>query len=228
MKIISCGCSFMTVDQANPGTHFSEILAAHFNADIECYAKMGSSNFTVRLQIEEAIKQQPDLILIGFTSPDRIELMDKPYQHNRGIKNISYTKYNPNGTHILPSFYNEETVTTDSNSIGNFPQTPELKNWLTGMYDIELKMHQDYFFATGSLDRLQKHNIPFVFTEGGLAGMNWTEWDAHNTKSNPWDFVNHTSSPGSGVYHTTFDVQKELAGHWINHLINGKFLTVSC
>jgi len=57
----------MTIDNTAPGTHLSEIVAKHFSAELESYAKMGSSNFTVRLQIEEAITQRPDLILIGFT-----------------------------------------------------------------------------------------------------------------------------------------------------------------
>ena len=47
----------MTIDKNFPGTHLSEHVAVHFGAKLESYARMGSSNFVIRLQIEEAIKQ---------------------------------------------------------------------------------------------------------------------------------------------------------------------------
>ena len=215
MKIISCGCSFMTIDNTAPGTHLSEIVAKHFSAELESYAKMGSSNFAVRLQIEEAITQRPDLILIGFTSADRIDI---PINNNQycipnGIRNIEYAS-----NHILPKFYNANAITTLSNPIHLFEQNKELespiKSFIINIYDIELKRHQDFFIASGILDKLIKYKIPFIFTKGGLTGPDWGEWinyEVNNVNGNPWLYV---GIPG-GIYHTTFAKQQELSQEWI-------------
>ena len=219
MKIISCGCSFMTIDKNALGTHLSEIVAKHFSAELESYAKMGSSNFAIRLQIEEAITQSPDLILIGFTSADRIDIPvnNSQYGITKGIRNIKYEN-----NQILPKFYNANLITTLSNPIHLFEQNKELessiKSFIINLYDIELKRHQDFFIASGILDKLIKYKIPFIFTKGGITGPDWEEWVDHevnNVNGNPWlDVGLYAELPG-GIYHTTFAKQQELAQEWI-------------
>lgn len=222
MKIIACGCSFMAIDNRLPGTHFTEILAKSLNADLESYAKFGSTNFTVRLQIEEAIKQRPDLILLGFTNVDRLDLSYRPYSIENGIKNIEYkSKFvKPN----LPSFYDSELVTTRSEPIVDFEDTVNLKQWLSEIYDDQLKRHSDYFISTGALDKIKKNHIPFVFTRGALHGMNWAEFgknEVNYKRGCPWHFVAPSGSkePASEIYHTTVYKQSELAEIWLDKIL---------
>ena len=77
-KLIVCGCSWMSVDTIHPSkykdTHFSELLAEKLGYELIVYAKPGSSNGGICVQIEEAIRSKPDLIIFGQSVADRIEL----------------------------------------------------------------------------------------------------------------------------------------------------------
>ena len=216
MKIICCGDSFFSMDKQWPNTHLSELLATKLGASLENYAKLGASNFTIALQLEYAIKQNPDLIIMGFTSVDRIEIPQKPYEFPSGIHNIIYEN-----TNVLPSFYNPRRTTTISHSIPNLEMTDTLKQYLANQYDPELKRQHDFFIVSGVLRKLDKLNINYVFTQGGLTGPDWSEWANNEVDYNtgcPWHWSN-----GTTVYHTSFEKQSELSEVWfekINKLYN--------
>lgn len=102
MKIAVCGCSFnMPVGGAFAGTHWSEILAEELDAELIVFARQGISNNAIRLQINEAIKHDPDWIFINATTPNRIEFAtDKNnvvdyelgYDYTLGLANFNYDK----------------------------------------------------------------------------------------------------------------------------------------
>lgn len=222
MKIISCGCSFMSVDPNHRGTHFSEIVAKKLNAIYACYAKFGSTNFTIRLQIEEAIKQKPDLILIGFTGESRLDISNGQYVIANGIRNIEYKV--PRIPSHIPEFYSPECITTTSMPMSEMSSDDAgFKYYLMEIHDVEMKRHQDYFISASALDKLVKLKIPFLFTKGGLQGLYWSEWadnEVDYETACPWNFVatSNTNDPGSTIYHTTHRVQETLAERWMSHI----------
>jgi hypothetical protein len=91
VKIAVCGCSFSacSTDEKYKGTHWSELLGY----EVHNFARQGVSNSVIRLQIDEAIKINPSLILINSTTVDRL---DVPLMHNvgydkqQGLKNFNY------------------------------------------------------------------------------------------------------------------------------------------
>lgn len=95
MKLVVCGCSWSAVSVLKDykGSHFSELLANDLGAELFNFALGGASNFGIRLQLDEAIKIKPDLVIITPTYPDRIELPTD----NKSISNdISLADiYNP-------------------------------------------------------------------------------------------------------------------------------------
>ena len=228
MKIIACGCSFMAVDKKAQGTHFTEIIANQLRGDLKSYAKMGASNFVIRLQVEEALRQNPSLILIGFTSSDRIEISNSKFELGKGIRNIQYSS-----AHKLPEFFNNLAGTVSA-PITNFLLNPvhldekidseklnALKYWTTNLYDSQIKTQSDFYIVQSALYLLEKSKIPFIFTRGGLTGFSYDEWTNFEIDcaiGNPWLFVNHSDPMGSDIYHTTFHKQKELASVWLNKL----------
>lgn len=227
MKIISCGCSFMSIDPHCYGTHFSEIIADKLNSDYACYAKFGSTNFAIRLQIEEAIKQKPDLILIGFTGESRLDVSNGQYVIANGIRNIEYKV--PRVPSHIPEFYSPGDITTISMPMSEMSDSDlGFKYYLTEMHDAEMRRHYDYFLTSAALDKLIKLKIPFVFTRGGLQGLDWEEWANYEVDFDtacPWLHVAPpgTEELGSSIYHTTFSKQKELADKWmtkVNELYN--------
>jgi hypothetical protein len=114
-KLAICGDSWMTPTLNYPDTHFSEIIAKHYNAELLALSRSGCSNGAICLQIEESIKRNADFVIIGSTTPDRIEIPlpenriskiylkswkifsksknSGKYKKNRGIANISYSKH---------------------------------------------------------------------------------------------------------------------------------------
>lgn len=212
MKIIVCGDSFFTQDPLYLGTHFCELIGANYDSNLQVYSKFGASNFAIALQLEHAINQKPDLVLFGLTSVDRFEIPSKPYVFKEGVKNIIYS-----GHQMQPSFYDLRKTTTISNSYVNLQQTDFLKEYFVNHYDQELKRAQDFLMVRSMLYKLEKDNIPFVFTRGGLTGPNWTEWSAQEVDFNtasPWNFVeDHTP-----IYHTTTKKQTELSRLWIDKI----------
>ena len=216
MKIICCGDSFFSLDKQWPNTHFSELLVQKLNASLENYAKLGASNFTIALQLEYAITQNPDLIIVGFTSVDRIEIPFDRYRIPDGILNIKYDTNNK-----LPSFYNDRSTTVLSNSFPNLKQTDAVKLYISELYDPELKRQHDFFIISGLLRKLEKLDIRYVFTRGGLTGPDWSEWSNNEVDYNtgcPWHWTD-----GPALYHTPFKKQMELSAVWfekINRLYN--------
>lgn len=99
-----------------PGTHFSELLSKHYNCELLALSRGGCSNATICLQIEQAVSMDADFIIIGSTTPQRIEIpindsklknvnnawhlpfsFDtieiKQYNKERGLANISYARH---------------------------------------------------------------------------------------------------------------------------------------
>ena len=114
-----CGDSFSAVSKILPGTHYSELLANRLGWELHNYARRGCSNGGIRLQIQEAIRQSADFVIVVPTGWDRIEIPASsiPYENygihqgwgnplqdylldtkksigydaNRGLDNINYT-----------------------------------------------------------------------------------------------------------------------------------------
>lgn len=147
-KLISCGDSFMSLD--NPATDtvsFLERYCQQKNFEHVSLAKSGSTNFCIRLQIDEAIKQSADYIVIGATSSDRIDIPlptelrqqnvgilktfirdltrwhqvlwpdNRRYNRHYGLKNIEYRGY---GCISELTVNNEQKSTVISDSLNNF------------------------------------------------------------------------------------------------------------
>jgi len=224
MKIICCGCSYMATSPKLPGTHFTEILSTQHQLVVQNYSKSGASNFTIRLQIEQAIRENADLLLIAFTSENRVEIpiQNKQYDLLHGIKNIQYLKRSP-------EFYDSSLVTTQSDVIGNHPQTDAVVKWFSDIYDSKLKLESDYYIASGALDKLTRLGIPFLFTDGGLRGysmwdpdlssiIDWTPWKQYQVDDslNPWN----SPYQKPNTYHTTVEEQSRLAQCWAEKIRN--------
>lgn len=207
MKFICCGDSFFSLDLNFPNTHFTEIIRDKYNWQYKNFAKLGASNFMIALQIDYAIKNNPDLIVFGFSSVDRIEIPIKNYRYPEGVKNIVYEQNT-----VKPTFYNEKQTNTISHSFPNLEQTAAVKHYISELYDPELKRQQDFYIASSILYKLDKLQIPYVFSRGGLSGPDWSDWsnkEIDTKKGNPWQWTD-----GIPVYHSSPETQVELSNVW--------------
>ena len=80
-----CGDSWFSKDLHHQNESFGEILSIKHNLNLLSLARGGCSNFSIALQVDQAIQMNPDFILVGCTDPNRIEL---PIQKNNFLENI--------------------------------------------------------------------------------------------------------------------------------------------
>lgn len=100
-----CGDSWFSSDLLNPGKSFGERIAKEKNWNLISLARSGCSNFAISLQINKAIELNCDLILVGCTTPDRIEI---PIINNKNKSIWEKLKNNFNWSdwsHLQPEVY---------------------------------------------------------------------------------------------------------------------------
>ena len=89
MKIAVCGDSWASPSPLSPGHHYSEIIADRLGAKLVPLSRGGCSNAAICLQIEFAIEQQVDFVIITTAEPDRIEI---PNKKSLPVSNSYYQK----------------------------------------------------------------------------------------------------------------------------------------
>jgi hypothetical protein len=191
-----CGDSFMSSDLPDRkdgahGKHFSEILGKMLDCDVVTYARGGCSNFTIRLQMDEIIKHNPHHVIIGTTTPDRIEIpmddlsvvniSDKWEKHNfkpsNGLYNINYDGFENQSTNhdgftkIKPSMYSqtlsslcsilEDHIWVSSKHQLDKDKSNAIREYFHYLYDMEHKRLQDTFIISEGVYKFLSMNIDF-------------------------------------------------------------------
>lgn len=252
-KLGVCGDSFMAAinkSDANPnngyGKHFTELLGNMLKCDVITFAKGGVSNQTIRLQIEEIIKEKPDHVIIGTTTPDRIEIPipdlhvndyhdkweEKNYHPFNSLYNIKYddTLNNQSQNHrgfklIKPTMISE----TINNVIGNNKKHPHitkskklaLNEYFDHIYDHEWKMQQDSWILCDGLYKLERRGITFNIILHNLHVHYFEDFKDNiigsDSDLNPWKYYNNKlDSPYP--FHLLEEDEIILANLWYNKL----------
>jgi hypothetical protein len=158
MKLAVCGCSFSATVSSVPGTHWSEILAEHLGAELINLAQRGCSNRVIRLQIDEAIKSSPDLVIVSATIADRIEWPTSSAARPRTLKDMQYG----NNNHNMRS----TSISSVVNSTGH-PVTEERKQaveqYLLHLYDTAWQDQIDNWVLTSGLWTMVDMGINFLY-----------------------------------------------------------------
>lgn len=216
-KIAVCGCSWSAIspkpDYKN--THWSELIASAFNAELHNFAVGGVSNFVIRLQIDEVLKLNPDIVIVSPTYPDRIEVPRN--SNNPEIKNVTLSSIvNP-----YKKFDKDQTIKTSSIWDLEDKGYPAVKDYVTYFYLSEVKKKIDQWFIRDGIQQLKLKGIPILlhpqilwdedvtvkqFFHGILDDSDIISKD-QSLYYNIWDHHNG-NDPG---YHTTPKTQKEFA-----------------
>lgn len=166
------------MDGKYAGKHWAELLAKELDAELLIFARQGISNGVIRLQINEAIKHQPDFVLINATTPDRIEIPVDPdlagrrskyvgfsgsYDPVKGLKNFNY----PGNDHGMIS----ETIFTiidwPAHSYRSKPVNNDskiaTKAFAACLYDFHWKLQTDSWQVNSGLWKLHDLSIKFLY-----------------------------------------------------------------
>jgi hypothetical protein len=104
-KLIVCGCSY-AADSLAPkliGTGFGLVLAKKLGWDVQILARQGSSNGGIRIQIDEALRQRPDFVIVAPTFHDRMEIPASAAPYEVSDELLEQLRSDPNNRHLFNS-----------------------------------------------------------------------------------------------------------------------------
>jgi hypothetical protein len=196
--LMIAGCSFSAPSQKLPGTSWSEVMAQQLGWKLTNLARQGCSNGGIRVQIDEAIRQQADFVIVAPTFHDRIEIpagaapyvapanenkgwasdLQKHLQTNHGvgydraagIDNVNYGT-NPYRMICETIFSLAENYEHPYRSTRIDQNTQgAVKQYVNFMYDSEWKRQQDEWIMRDGIMQLHYAGIPFLLVANNL----WT------------------------------------------------------
>lgn len=182
-------------------------------------ANPGSSNFKIRLQIEHALKFNPDYMIIAASGPDRVDLNFKYFDYKLLTRN--YDTRRPNILTNIQSKFNLLMENCPTNSEDTNSKNEALKQYYAMLYNAEQLETVSYFYLQSGLDLLEKRNIPYVFIPGPMKDMDWSDrsivWP--KLKYSPWD--THLGRDDKKLNHNPYAAQLDyletlnrITNHW--------------
>ena len=162
--IYICGDSFSASDFESDITPWHELFECTSLGIVRC------SNLMISQQVDFAIEQGAEFIIVSFTSCCRYEHKSGPY-----------------------------TVANLTNNDLNNKQRDIIKNWTVEFFDLDNEIYKNKCIIESVLQRLTNSNIPFLFDQGGFEHPKWgitqkyfTYYDLHRSKYNLWDYGDST------------------------------------
>jgi hypothetical protein len=242
-----CGDSFMTAPIFSPtqdygyGRHFTELLSKKLECEVVTYARNAISNGAIRLQIDEIINHKPTYVIIGTTTPDRIEFpienvivenyMDKYnfeiYQQEYGLKNIKYHGYYSQSENneifksYKPKFISQTIFHLIINKCKDIPDGTDkceaLKQYFQYLYDPNWKRQIDTWIISDAIRELIDRKINFSLLCNNLYKNHFNYCMDNvfddNSELNPWHY-NHNDKDNNNTFHITDEDSIKLSNLW--------------
>ena len=182
--IAVCGDSFCVPDP-DYGPMWVDLLAA--DCKVRNYSERTATNLLIARQVDQAIKDDAEFVIVHFTSCTRGE---KPHA----------------GRYVPFSYHTASEITTpfDSNALRI------LKEYYTEFFDLDLAIYQNAITIEHTLARLVQSGRPFRFDQGGFehssyggTGQYFAQYTQYRSRYNLWDHV--TTREFRPYYHITND-----------------------
>ena len=228
--LYTCGCSFMSVDTQphNKDVSFLDLYAQSKKFQHVSLARVGATNYLIRLQIDRAIQDCADYVIVGATSSDRMDVItvDKTVDFNipLSLDRIQYQNYRcASEQHVK-----NHDVLGISNTINNLLEIESLsaekkqaiKLYVAELHNYSMQQHKDALIIETGLRALEKSNIPFIFIPGPLFHMDWS-WLEYRLWQGPqpWDMpdgigtrsLNHNPQSAHDKF---FKILQQLTPNW--------------
>jgi len=227
MKIAVCGCSFSSVsDKTHPyyekykNTHFSELLQK--NHYVFNFAHGGVSNYYIRLQVEEAVKINPDVVILTPTNVPRLEILRKSLDNNKNLfDQISHI--GNNDSRMISAQFDSALRNGDVTS----REKKAVKHFMKHFYDELWETKKQTWVIRDALTQLKESKIPCLFQPWFL-NVDGIEQTFNNIYgyiipyedsicSYKINFNKKIKDPG---YHTTIESQKKFYLYLVENAFN--------
>lgn len=141
-QIYICGDSFCVSDDEY-GPCWVDFVAQSIST--VNLAQVSASNLLIARQVDCAIQNNPDFIIVNFTSCTRGEKLHQ-------------------GKIVPFSFHTANTTTTPFSK----SELTTLKEYFATFFDLELAIYQNKITIEHTLQKLTESGIPFLFDQGGF------------------------------------------------------------
>jgi hypothetical protein len=203
MKIIYiCGDSFACGDAESSVQPWPDLLQEYLGPDflIKNLSIVCASNFLIRLQIDHAIENQADFIMMFCTSSTRAQGKLKGEGHGDMLDRFYRIGSNGNEQRDLAcySFFSmDETCVFDQHQIES------IQSYHKNVYDLGLAIKENQYMIESSLYRLRASGIPFIWDQGGFENPNFggpiaqdyfRDFSQWRSEKNIWNISGRTKS----------------------------------
>ncbi len=243
-RLYICGDSYMSPVVTKPKTHFSELLSEKINFDLVPLARGGMSNLGICLQVEHAIKENPEFIILNTTSSDRIEIpIDPDYPKNFSLTDIAYfetsslscySQLGKNDPKLISDtlyallnndkewFKNYSSVVPNMSSIHN-----AVKGYFQFMYSEKWKSQIDLWCLYSALHKLEISKIPYLIVLSHMKLDEQFDWigDHNYILPNQYQFKNLPPEEDPG-YHLSQADQITIYKKILDHISANNLLSV--
>lgn len=209
-----------------PGTHFSEIMAERLGYELISYSRAGMSNGGIAIQIDTAIEEKPDLILVGTTYSDRIEFpvnVPKPTEKFRIDDILYHQTHDSKNAHLISTnlyeIISNDCENTFEKCIEPDKKEKAIKNWFRYLYHPDWKKQVDRWMMYAILHKLHLSGIPNLLCVDRLNVVYSCPWLLDSFTDDLKTFlvsdVPTNLDPG---YHTTLEEQQLAAEYILKHM----------
>lgn len=167
-KLIVCGDSW-NAPARRPGysnTHWSELLTKELNLELSSFAQPGCSNKAIAVQVLNAIKMNPALIIFGPCSNNsRVEIMGQEFD-DRGPISLQHFYYEKGGLpNPIDANNNDKNKLIESIPIMQIDDKTTREVYAK-TYSNALNAHIDNWCLLYALRCVEVSNIPYMMYPG--------------------------------------------------------------
>lgn len=198
-------------------TSFLELFARAKGFEHHNLARPGATNFVIRLQIDEAIKNRADYVVVGNTCSDRFDFaIEQEYKTGYiGLNEILYKGYHcvsednqlfqhAHPRYVCDSFAN--ILLEHHEKILTPQQRQALKSYIAELHNPCVQSQKDYYIISDGLKALDTAGIPFVFLRGWMGYRDWS-WVKRVWPEDRWEPVPMPLGPEPSEHTVTHNNQ---------------------
>jgi hypothetical protein len=177
------------------------------NFDFINLARGGASNFFIRIQIDQAINENADYVIVGASQPERFEI---PVET---LKIENFREFNSK-KYIMSTQIDEIIDSLPADLVS------AIKYYKTFIQTHDIDEIKSYYILRDGLNQLEKKKIPYVFIPGPLQQQDWSQHNIVWPKDEyqPWDIqhgvdnrYNHNNALSHDDY---FKTLFRITTHW--------------